>query len=90
MITNEELNKLSYDELRQLNKQVVTMINHKRIKNDMEKAMQLLPGETVFIDHKKHIGEEFEIEKLNSTTAKIKSKRTGMPYNVSYGLIKKK
>lgn len=69
MITNEELNKLSVDELRELNKNVISMIKSKRRFEGVEIGKKLYVGQTIKIDHDSYRGKEFVVCKINHTKA---------------------
>lgn len=81
MITNEELNKLSIDELRALNHNVIAMIKSKRRFEGVEIGKKLYVGQTIKIDHTSYRGKEFVVCKINHTKAICNPKVDGHELN---------
>ena len=84
---HELLQKLSLEELSQLNKMVVEVIKEKR--NDTGKDIKkiLTVGDIVEVDDKKFEGEIFEVLKLNPKKAQLQ-RENGEVWNVTYTAIK--
>lgn len=70
-MTYQELNQLSIEELRVLNKKVVEVIKMKRSESAMDIKEQLYVGANVSIDHPKMKGKQCRVKKINRTKAVV-------------------
>jgi hypothetical protein len=89
-MTNAELNKLSINELRELNHKVCEMIRLKQLIEGKLNVDNLKIGMSVDftgIDHR-ITGHKFKILKLNRTKAKCKDIETGFNWNLTFSNIK--
>jgi hypothetical protein len=82
-----ELSKLSLSELRDINRMVVELINHKRNIESFEKRVSLSVGMIVKVNHPKLYGKELEIVKVNRTKANLRVIGGYGSYNVPINLI---
>ena len=90
MITSIELSKMTTQELRDLNKQVVEMLRLKVQIDGKINAQTLRVGMTVKYTGKstKATSEIFELMKINKVNAVCKSKSTGRLYNIKLAALK--
>lgn len=70
-MTYQELNQLSIEELRVLNKKVVEVIKMKRSESAMDIKEQLYVGANVSVDHPKMKGKQCRVKKINRTKAVV-------------------
>ena len=83
-----QLNQLSSEELKTLNKAVVEMAKAKSRIASVTKSASLYEGQEVEIDHSSHRGEKFIIKKINRTRCKVVSKTNLLgSYNVPMSMI---
>lgn len=68
-MTYQELNQLSIEELRVLNKKVVEVIKMKRSESAMDIKEQLYVGANVSVNHPKMKGKQLRVVKINRTKA---------------------
>ena len=85
--TYNDLLHFSLEELRNLNKTVVDVINIKRDAEGREKSRQINVGDEITISDRKIMGQKFEVMKINSKKAVCKNKITGVEYNVPFNMI---
>ena len=82
-----ELNKMSIEELRNLNSLVVEVIKSKRALMAYEKKNELRVGMTVSVNHPKLMGKQLRVEKINRTKASLKVLNGFGSYNVPINMI---
>ena len=83
-----QLNQLSSEELKSLNKAVVEMAKAKSRIASVTKSASLYEGQEVEIDHSSHRGEKFIIKKINRTRCKVSSVANRLnSYNVPMNMI---
>ena len=90
MITTLELSKMSVQELRSINQQVVEMLRLKVRIDGKINAEKLAVGMTVKYTGKssKATEENFELMKINKVNAVCKSKSTNRLYNIKLASLK--
>ena len=66
-MTYQELNQLSIEELRVLNKKVVEVIKMKRSESAMDIKSELYVGANVSVNHPKMKGKQCRVKKINRT-----------------------
>ena len=86
-MTYQELNQLSIEELRMLNKKVVEVIKMKRSESAMDIKEQLYVGANVSVNHPKMKGKQLRVEKINRTKAVLKVLNGVGSYNVPLSMI---
>lgn len=86
-MTQSQLNKLSLDDLRKLNKMVVDTINSKKRQDSKEKRKTLSIGQKVVVEHKKTSGKVFIISDIRLTKATIKEQGGFSSYEVPLSMI---
>ena len=82
-----ELNQMSIEDLRSLNKMVVEVIKSKRTLKGYEKKQQLYVGANVSVNHPKMVGKQLRVEKINRTKAKLRVLNGGGIWNVPLEMI---
>jgi len=82
-----ELNQMTIDELRNLNSMVVEAIGNKRAMVGYEAKQQLYVGANVKVNHRKMIGKQCRVEKINRTKCVIKVLNGGGSYNVPLSMV---
>ena len=82
-----ELNQMSIEELRSLNKLVVEVIKSKRAMAGFETKQQLYVGANVSVNHPKMAGKQLRVEKINRTKAKLRVLNGGGIWNVPLEMI---
>lgn len=82
-----ELNQMSIEDLRSLNKMVVEVIKSKRTLEGYEKKQQLYVGANVSVNHPKMVGKQLRVEKINRTKAKLRVLNGGGIWNVPLSMI---
>lgn len=82
-----ELNQMSIEDLRSLNKMVVEVIKSKRTLEGYEKKQQLYVGANVSVNHPKMAGKQLRVEKINRTKAKLRVLNGGGIWNVPLSMI---
>jgi len=82
-----ELNQMSIEDLRSLNKMVVEVIKSKRTLDGYEKKQQLYIGANVSVNHPKMKGKQLRVEKINRTKAKLRLLNGGGIWNVPLEMI---
>ena len=82
-----ELNQMSIEELRSLNKLVVEVIKSKRALAGFETKQQLRIGDNVKVNHPKMAGKQLQVMKINRTKAKLKVLNGGGIWNVPLSMI---
>jgi transcription antitermination factor NusG len=87
-MTYSELNKLSIEELRNLNSKVVEIIKLKRSEIALDIKDELRIGMNVSVNHPKLNGKQLRVEKINRTKAVLSVLNTnyGRPSQVSVPL----
>ena len=87
IMTYQELNQLSIEELRMLNNKVVEVIKSKRSINALDVKEELYIGANVKVNHPKLMGKQLRVEKINRTKAKLKLLNGGGVWNVPLSMI---
>ena len=82
-----ELNQMTIDELRNLNSMVVEAIGNKRAMVGYEAKQQLYVGANVKVNHRKMVGKQCRVEKINRTKCVIKVLNGGGSYNVPLSMV---
>ena len=82
-----QLNQLSSEELKTLNKAVVELAKAKSRIASVTESASLYDGQEVEIDHLRHRGEKFIIKKINRTRCKVKGLTNLNSYNVPMNMI---
>jgi len=82
-----ELNQMSIEDLRMLNKRVVEVIKIKRRANSLDVKESLWVGATVKVNHPKLMGKELRVEKINRAKAALSVLNGVGFYNVPLGMI---
>ena len=82
-----ELNQMTIEELRNLNSMVVTTINNKTAMAGYEAKQQLYVGANVKVNHRKMIGKQCRVEKINRTKCVIKVLNGVGSYSVPLSMV---
>ena len=82
-----ELNQMSIEDLRMLNKRVVEVIKMKRRVTALDVKEGLYVGATVKVNHPKLMGKELRVEKINRTKASLSLLNGVGFYNVPLGMV---
>ena len=82
-----ELNQMSIEDLRSLNKMVIEVIKSKQALEGFEKKQQLYVGANVRVDHPKMAGKQLQVMKINRTKAKLRVLNGGGIWNVPLSMI---
>ena len=86
-MTLTDLQKLSLEDLRRLNKMVVETINAKKKQDSKDKRKTLSIGQKVVVEHKKTSGKVFIISDIRVTKATIKEQGGFASYEVPLSMI---
>ena len=86
-ITIGEIQNMSIDELRTLNRLVVAEIKNKRSANSNLIKETLQVGQTVRVKHKKTAGEVFVLTEIKRKRATVKNNLSGKGFVVPFDLI---
>lgn len=70
-MTYSELNQLSIEQLRALNKKVIEVVKMKKSENALNVKEQLYVGANVSVNHPKLAGKQCRVKKINRTKAII-------------------
>lgn len=87
MITATELNELSIEELRSLNKLVIQVIENKKQIQSLDVKSKLYVGAKVKVNHQRLAGKNLTIEKINRTKAIVKEEGAMGAYDVPFSMI---
>jgi len=87
-MTYSELNKMTIEQLRELNSKVVEVIKMKRNEVAMETKDELRVGMNVSVNHPKLAGKQLVVEKINRTKAVLKVLNGFGGYTVPLSMIK--
>lgn len=90
-MNSEELSALSIDELRALNKKVISVIRMKQKLQGQDVASELSVGQTVTVDSNRQgisPNEKWEISKINRSKAVLKREKDGVKWNIPFSMIK--
>jgi len=87
-MTYSELNKMTIEQLRELNSKVVEVIKMKRNEVAMETKDELRIGMNVSVNHPKLAGKQLVVEKINRTKAVLKLLNGFGGYTVPLSMIK--
>ena len=87
-MTYSELNKLTIEQLRELNSKVVEVIKMKRSEMAYEVKDELRVGMNVSVNHPKLLGKQLVVEKINRTKAVLKVLNGFGGYTVPLSMIK--
>ena len=68
-MTTQQLNNLSIEELRTLNRKIVRAINVKKHQKSLDMKDTLGIGDTVRVNHPKYSGVEFRVQRVKRTKA---------------------
>lgn len=82
-----ELNKMSIEELRNLNSLVVEVIKSKKSLMAFEMKQELRVGMNVSVNHPKLMGKQLRVEKINRTKASLKVLNGMGSYTVPISMI---
>ena len=82
-----ELNKMSIEELRNLNSLVVDVIKSNKSLMAFEMKLELRVGMNVSVNHPKLMGKQLRVEKINRTKASLKVLNGMGSYNVPISMI---
>ena len=83
----QKLNQMNIDELRTLNSMVIDVIKSKKAMAGYETKQQLYVGANVKVNHRKMIGKQCRVEKINRTKCVIKVLNGGGSYNVPLSMV---
>jgi len=86
-MTYSELNKMTIEQLRELNSKVVETIKLKRKEVALEKKDELRVGMNVSVNHPKLLGKQLVVEKINRTKAVLKVLNGFGGYTVPLSMI---
>ena len=86
-MTQAEINKLSMNDLRRLNKMVVDAIKANKKNQAKEKRKTLSVGQKVVIEHKKTSGKVFVISDIRLTKASVVEQNGPGRYEVPLSMI---
>jgi hypothetical protein len=86
-MTYQELNQLTIEELRILNKRVVEVIKMKKSENALNIKEELYIGANVSVNHPKLKGKQLRVEKINRTKAVLKVLNGYGTYTVPMNMI---
>lgn len=86
-MTLTDLQKLSLEDLRRLNKMVVETINAKKKQDSKDKRKTLSIGQKVVVEHKKTSGKVFIISDIRVTKATIKEQGGFASFEVPLSMI---
>ena len=83
----QKLNQMNIDELRTLNSMVIDVIKSKKAMAGYETKQQLYVGANVKVNHRRMIGKQCRVEKINRTTCVIKVLNGGGSFNVPLSMV---
>ena len=83
----QKLNQMNIDELRTLNSMVIDVIKSKKAMAGYETKQQLYVGANVKVNHRRMIGKQCRVEKINRTKCVIKVLNGGGSYNVPLSMV---
>ena len=83
----QKLNQMNIDELRTLNSMVIDVIKSKKAMAGYETKQQLYVGANVKVNHRKMIGKQCRVEKINRTKCVIKVLNGGGSFNVPLSMV---
>ena len=86
-MTYQELNQLSIEQLRMLNKKVVEVIKIKKSETALNVKEELYIGANVSVNHPKLKGKQLRVEKINRTKAVLKVLNGYGTYTVPMNMI---
>ena len=82
-----ELNQMTIEELRNLNRMVVETIGNKKAMAGYEMKQSLYVGANVKVNHRKMVGKQCRVEKINRTKCVIKVLNGVGSYNVPLSMV---
>jgi hypothetical protein len=82
-----ELNKMSIEQLRELNSKVIEVIKLKKYEVALETKGELRIGMNVSVNHRKLAGKQLVVEKINRTKAVLKVLNGFGGYTVPLSMI---
>ena len=83
----QKLNQMNIDELRTLNSMVIDVIKSKKAMAGYETKQQLYVGANVKVNHRRMIGKQCRVEKINRTKCVIKVLNGVGSYNVPLSMV---
>jgi len=83
----QKLNQMNIDELRTLNSMVIDVIKSKKAMAGYETKQQLYVGANVKVNHRRMIGKQCRVEKINRTKCVIKVLNGGGSFNVPLSMV---
>lgn len=86
-MTQSDLNKLSIEDLRRLNKMVIDTIKAKKKADSKDKRKTLSIGQKVVVEHRKTSGKVFIISDIRVTKATIKEQGGFASFEVPLSMI---
>lgn len=86
-MTQSDLNKLSIEDLRRLNKMVIDTIKAKKKTDSKDKRKTLSIGQKVVVEHRKTSGKVFIISDIRVTKATIKEQGGFASFEVPLSMI---
>ena len=86
-MTQSDLNKLSLEDLRRLNKMVIDTIKAKKKADSKDKRKTLSIGQKVVVEHRKTSGKVFIISDIRVTKATIKEQGGFASFEVPLSMI---
>jgi hypothetical protein len=86
-MTYQELNQLTIEELRILNKRVIEVVKMKKSENALNIKEELYIGANVSVNHPKLKGKQLRVEKINRTKAVLKVLNGYGTYTVPMNMI---
>ena len=87
-MTYSELNKMTIEQLRELNSKIVETLKLKKYEVAMETKDELRVGMNVSVNHPKLAGKQLVVEKINRTKAVLKLLNGFGGYTVPLSMIK--
>ena len=87
-MTYSELNKMTIEQLRELNSKIVETLKLKKYEVAMETKGELRIGMNVSVNHPKLAGKQLVVEKINRTKAVLKLLNGFGGYTVPLSMIK--
>lgn len=87
MVDHNTLSEMTIEDLRELNKIVIDMIDSKNNQSAILKKSSLKVGQIVTVNHKRLKGKEMEIIKINRTKVVLREKGSFGSFNVPIFLI---
>ena len=83
----QKLNQMNINELRTLNSMVIDVIKSKKAMAGYETKQQLYVGANVKVNHRRMIGKQCRVEKINRTKCVIKVLNGGGSFNVPLSMV---